>query len=150
MSNLIKNDLFNNPMVTSALKSMSSDQLQRYKELGEEMYSSVNHADSTLLNSLPPPLAESAAYIIEGLKSGLLPTDLDENEINIMEEAYGKNEWYIQYGYTNEDLPVPEEKKIEEGHFGIELVEDPNKELTMEELKTKLKQLSEIVDSKKK
>jgi len=149
MSDLNKNDLFNNPMVDSALKSMSHDQLRRYKELGEEMYSNVNHVDSKILNNLPPPLAESAAYIIEGLKSGLLPIDLDENEINIMEEAYGKNEWYIKFGYTKEDLPVPEEIKIEEGHFGIELVEDPNKELTMEELQAKLLELKEIVDSKK-
>ena len=150
MNDLNKNDLFNNPMVDSALNNMSHDQLRRYKELGEEMYSTVNHVDSTLLNNLPPPLAESAAYIIEGLKSGLLPSDLDENEISIMEEAYGKNKWYTQYGYTKEDLPKPVEKKIESGHFGIELVEDPNKELTMDELQEKLIHLKDIVDSKNK
>ena len=94
----------NNSLVTNALKALSPEQLEQYKKIGEEMYNTVNFEDSKILNNLPPPLAESLAYIKEGLKSGLQPCDLSEGEINILEEGYGK-EWYKHFDFVEEDIP---------------------------------------------
>ena len=97
-------DLFNNSLVKNALASMTSEQIENYKKIGESLYSSCNFKDNELINNLPPPLAESIAYIEEGIKAGLLPSDLSENEIIALESAYGK-EWYVKYGYNVEDIP---------------------------------------------
>ena len=97
-------ELFNNPMVNSALKSMSKEQLENYKKIGEQMYGNVNFEDSTIINSLNPPIAEAIAYIEEGIKSGLLPEDLEEDEVNLLTETYG-DEWYLRYGFTRNQVP---------------------------------------------
>ena len=95
--------LFNNPMVESALKSMSQEELQRYREIGERMYGTVDFKDSQILNNVPPPMYEAGAYISEQLKSGLHPSMMDDDEKRLMEELFGK-EWYTKWGYVEGDL----------------------------------------------
>lgn len=95
--------LFNNPMVESALKSMSPEELQRYKEIGERMYGTIDFEDSKILNNVPPPMYEAGAYISEQLKSGLHPSMMDDDEKRLMEELFGK-EWYTLWGYVEGDL----------------------------------------------
>lgn len=102
-NNQEEDTLWSNPMVRAALKALSPEQLDHYKKIGEEMYNSVNFVDSKIINNLPVPMAEAAAYVVEGLKSGIHPSDLDPNEHLLMTEAYGP-EWYTQFGYTKEDL----------------------------------------------
>jgi len=97
------NSLFDNSMVRSALAAMSTEQKQHYKEIGEKMYDSMNFKDSEVLNAAPPPMAESAAYVIEGLKSGLHPSYLDEDEVALMKELYGEK-WYIKWDATEEEM----------------------------------------------
>jgi hypothetical protein len=97
-------DLFNNPAVNNALKSMTPEQLDEYKRFGESLYGSINFEDSTLVNSMPPPMAESVAYVEEGIKSGLLPEDLTEDEVTLLSGAYGK-EWYLKYGFKEHEVP---------------------------------------------
>jgi len=98
--------LWDNPMVTSALKSMSEEDIAKYKKLGEEMYGKINFEDSTIINNVCAPMAEAVAYVEEGLKSGLHPQDLDENEVCLLIEAYGEK-WYEKYGYTQDEVPEP-------------------------------------------
>lgn len=97
-------DLFNNPLVNNALKAMSPEQLADYKKIGEQLYGSINFEDSKIINNMPPPMAESVAYVEEGIKAGLLPEDLDENEVVLLEQAYGA-EWYLRYGWSKENVP---------------------------------------------
>lgn len=97
-------DLFNNPMVNNALKAMTPEQLEYYKKFGESLYGNVNFEDSTLVNNMPPPLAESVAYIEQGITAGLLAEDLTENEVAILIEAYGEK-WYLKYGFTADQVP---------------------------------------------
>ena len=73
-------DLWNNPMVNNALKAMSKEDLEKYKKIGEQLYGNINFQDSTVINQLTEPVEEAIAYVEEGLKSGLLPEDLEENE----------------------------------------------------------------------
>jgi len=96
-------DLFNNPMIDSALKALSPEDVEKYKKIGEEMYGNMNFVDSEILNNMPAPIAEAVAYISESIKSGLHPSMLDENEIKVLEEAYGEN-WYLKFDYCKEDL----------------------------------------------
>ena len=100
------NDLFNNPMVNNALKDMSPEQLEGYKKFGENLYGNINFQDSKIINNLPPPMAESVAYVEEGLKSGLAPEDLTEDEVALLTQAYGEK-WYLKYGFKKEEVPEP-------------------------------------------
>jgi hypothetical protein len=95
---------------------VSVEQLQKYKQIGESMYNNVDFSNSTILTNL---LAESLSYVRSGLQSGLHPKDLNENELALLEQGYGK-EWYIQFEYTIDDLPEKieqKELKPETGHF---------------------------------
>jgi hypothetical protein len=97
-------DLFNNPMVNNALKALSPEQLKDYKRMGEYMYGNIDFVDNKVINGLDKSLDESAFYIMEGLKSGLLPQDLDENEVHVLTTVYG-NEWYVPLGYSRTEVP---------------------------------------------
>jgi len=97
-------DLFNNSLVNNALKAMTPEQLEEYKKFGENLYGNINFSDNKIINNLAPPMAESVAYVEEGLKSGLMPDDLTEDEVSLIKQAYGK-EWYLKYGFTKEEVP---------------------------------------------
>ena len=99
----MKNTLFNNPMVTSAKKAMTQKDLDRYKRLGESMYTDIDFKSSTITNNIPQPMIDGAIYIESMLKSGLHPSILDDDEKNVMTEVYG-DEWYKKYGYVKEYL----------------------------------------------
>jgi len=99
-------DIWNNPMVNNALKAMSKEDLEKYKKIGEQLYGGVNFEDSTIVNQLMTPADEAVAYIEEGLKSGLLPEDLDENEVILLQQTYGE-EWYKKYGFSREEVSEP-------------------------------------------
>lgn len=98
--------LWNNSMVQSALSSMSYDDLEKYKKIGESMYSSIDFETSSVIdtkNNIPFFLTDAAAYITDMLKSGIHPSDLTDNEKFIMENVFGKD-WYTSYGYVEGDL----------------------------------------------
>jgi hypothetical protein len=97
-------DLFNNPMVNNALKAMTPEQIEEYKKIGEHIYGKINFEDSKIINQLPPPMAESVAYVEEGIKSGLLPGDLTEDEVTLLSNAYGEK-WYERYGFQEHEVP---------------------------------------------
>jgi len=95
--------LFDNPMVDSASKSMSEEQKEHYKKLGEEMYNHIDFEQSKILNNIDNSMKESGRYIYLQIRSGLHPSYLEENEKDIMSEIYGKG-WYKEFGYNEEDL----------------------------------------------
>lgn len=109
MSNPIKNDLFDNPMVTAALKAMSPEDIEKYKKIGESLYGSINFptAGSENSSSGPPDINdamnEALEYIEESIKAGLHPTMLEDNEIAILVDKYGYN-WFEKFGYVEQDL----------------------------------------------
>jgi hypothetical protein len=100
----MNDSLYNNPFVNNALKSMSAEQVKDYRKIGEKLFNSVDFKNNKIINDIPPPTEEVVAYIEEGLKAGLLPQDLDENEINVLCDAYGE-EWYLKYGFSREEVP---------------------------------------------
>ena len=96
-------DLFDNPTVEAMLKKMSPEEVEKYKLIGEELYGNIDFTQSKVLNNIPPPMTEALAYITCGLKSGLLPTDLDGEEIALLEECLGKK-WYEKFGFSESNL----------------------------------------------
>lgn len=96
----------NSSLVNNALKALTPEQREHYKKLGESMYNNVKFEDSKILDNLPPPICESVAYISEGLKSGIHPSDLTTDELAVLKEAYGDHKvWLDMYDYTEDDLP---------------------------------------------
>ena len=98
-----ENDLFNNPMVKSAMDAMPDSEKKRYKIIGEEMYDNINFEDSKILNNFPEPMQEYLVYITEQLKSGIHPSDLENNEKNFLKDTFGEK-WYTRWGYVEDDL----------------------------------------------
>ena len=100
-----KPSLWNNEMVSAAMKSMSPSDIEHYKKLGEGLFKDINFETAKIetKDNLPPFLAHALAYIVESLKSGLHPSMLEEDEIKVLEEIYGKK-WYLKWNYTEEDL----------------------------------------------
>lgn len=97
-----QNTLWDNPMTRSAMKEMSPEELQRYKDIGQSMYGDIDFEASKVLNNIPPPMAEAVAYVEESLKSGLHPSMLEENEVTLLVDVRGDN-WYEKWGYTEDN-----------------------------------------------
>ena len=96
-------DIWNNPMTKNALKALSPEQIENYRKIGEEMYGTVDFQDSKIIKTMTP-MDEAVAYLEEGIKSGLLPGDLEENEVKLLSDTFGE-EWYLRYGFTREEVP---------------------------------------------
>lgn len=112
--------LFNNNMVKSALKSLTPEQLENYKEIGRQMYDTVDFNDSKIIDEIAPPIAESIAYIESGINSGLLPNDMEDEEVEAMIQTFG-DKWYERYGFTKEDIPDYQKNRMK-----LELASSPS------------------------
>ena len=98
-----KNDLFDNPMVRSAMAALSDEEKEKYKTIGEHLYGRINFEDGQSINNMPPSMSEAVEYMENMLLSGLHPSDMDNNDKELMKDAYG-DEWYKKWGYTSNDL----------------------------------------------
>ena len=102
MSTNKKNTLWDNEMINTAKKNMSKEDLERYQKIGESMFKNIDFETSKPLGN-ENFLSESVAYIIEGIKSGLHPSYLTDEEKHILKEYYGEK-WYEKFNYTVSDL----------------------------------------------
>lgn len=89
--------VFSEEKLKEMSRGMSKEDIERYKKQGEHMYSKDYVNDK----SPEDKVMENVAYISEGLKSGLLPCQLDNNELELMRSVYGAT-WYEKYGYHSE------------------------------------------------
>lgn len=92
-------DLFNNPFVKAAKESMSLQQIENFKKMGEKYFSAWDFDKGNPEEILDVAVAE----LSEAIKSGLHPSDLEENDIAILSAKLGKD-WYTRFGYDEEDL----------------------------------------------
>ena len=86
-----QDDLFDNPMIRNVMKQLPAKDLENYKNIGEKLYANIDKISGSECKSenketIPDTVRESLAYIIEGLKSGLLISDLEESEVRLLVE----------------------------------------------------------------
>lgn len=93
-------NMFEDQQLAAPFKNLPKDEQDDYKRQGEHIYSKDYETIDIKAND--DKLMESAAYISEGLKSGLLPSCLDDNEREVMRNVFGKT-WYVRFGYSSED-----------------------------------------------
>ena len=104
----MNNDLYDNPMIRSAKKQLTKEQLEEYKRIGEYMYNNVDYHQndvkaSKIKESNPTDLL---TYAVQALKSGGDPKDLTPQEINMLVSVYG-DKWYEKFGLEEQDVPNP-------------------------------------------
>jgi len=90
--------IFSEEKLKEMSRGISKEDLEKYKKQGEHMYSK-DYENAGLHEN---KIIENVAYISEGLKSGLLPSQLDNNELELMRSVYGAT-WYEKFGYHSEN-----------------------------------------------
>jgi hypothetical protein len=99
-----ENDLFNNPMVDSALAAMSPEDVEKYQKAGEYMHETVDFVNADgKKETAPAAMMNGVMYILDSLRSGQHISTLESNEKRLLKETYG-DEWYSVLGYTKEDV----------------------------------------------
>jgi hypothetical protein len=99
-----KLDIFDNPKFKNVMNKMSPEQIEEYRRMGKEMYEAVNYVNSTILTNQPSQMAgddifnqeensTAIAYVINGIKSGILEQDMTDDEKTFAEQCFGKD-WY--------------------------------------------------------
>ena len=96
------NDLFEGVLAKAAMAALSDEDKEKYRIIGEHLYGRLNFEDGSL-NNLSPEMNEAVAYLESQLNSGLHPSMLQENEKDLLKEAYGE-EWFMRWSYVKEDL----------------------------------------------
>jgi hypothetical protein len=100
-------DPFNNPMIESAKKSMSPEQLAEYKRIGEYMYNNEVYKVSEIGSKIKQPeKADLILYATESLRSGGSPYDLSQEELRALIDVYG-NKWYERFNLEEDEVPKP-------------------------------------------
>jgi DNA-binding ferritin-like protein (Dps family) len=97
-------DLFNNPFFENAKKSLTEEQKEEYKKIGEYMYNKdiYSTAETKIKSDITPD--EILVYAVQALKSGISPKDLTQNELQSLIDTYGKY-WYEKFDLEKEDVP---------------------------------------------
>ena len=90
--NLEDLSLWNDPRWSRVKQSLSKEQLEQYKTIGEQMNGSIDFTNGKSNEiPIPEPAKDSIAYILVGLRSGLEIDDLDEEETKAMDTFVGKD-----------------------------------------------------------
>ena len=95
---MVSYSLFNDEKFKTMFEKLSPEEHENYKKKGEYMYTK----DYAGAGSEADRFMENAAYIKEGLKSGLLPSQLSTSEKEIMVAIYGRL-WYEKFGYSSDN-----------------------------------------------
>jgi hypothetical protein len=96
-------DLFDNPMIRAAKAAMSEEEKEQYRKIGQHMYGNMNFEDPRHRINPDVRMSEALACLESQLRSGLHPSDMEDNEKAIMVDAYGDS-WYEKWGFVKEDL----------------------------------------------
>ena len=96
-------DLFMSPAAVQARSQLPPDLKEKFKEIGKHMYGNTAlFEESSRIPGMPQPMAEAYLHIELGLKSGLKPSDLTEDEVALVKEVKGDG-WEKEYGYGTSD-----------------------------------------------
>jgi hypothetical protein len=85
-----------------ASENMNPQDIEKYKKYGENMYGSIDY-EKTQTHEMNSPVDDCVFYIIEGIKSGLHPSMLEDDEKDLLLKIKG-DKWWEEYGYIKKDL----------------------------------------------
>lgn len=115
--------VFNNQYADLALQKMTPEQRLVYEQAGNKMYGNYSYETAGLQGIGDKPetekkapdedimgetLTEATAYILEAIKAGMHPYDLEQNEKDTLRLQLGAL-WMEPYGYRLEDVEQPPE-----------------------------------------
>ena len=90
--------VFDNPQAARALAGMSQDDQEFYKNMGKQIYDTINFEIVTEgSDGKEVSLEEVAANVRSALKSGLQIEDLDEGELAAMRTFYNGESWREEF-----------------------------------------------------
>ena len=90
-------DLFKDVGIASIISKMPAHQRKMGQKKGEYLYST----DYEKITGESKKYIDTLTFIHEGMKSGLRPSQLDPDELTLMQKNYGET-WYETYGYATE------------------------------------------------
>ena len=96
-------DLFEGQLAKAALAALSDEDKERYKKIGEELYGTIDFESNQSKSTMGNDMLEALACIELQLNSGLHPSDLENNEKELLKDAYG-DEWFKKWNYELADL----------------------------------------------
>lgn len=85
---------------------VDKDTEEQYKKFGENFFETVDVECCKPKNVPIPPTEQLIIRAIEGLKSGLHPSSLSQQEIQELYDRYG-NFWWKELGFSEEEVPKP-------------------------------------------
>ena len=94
--------LWNDKRWKTARNNMTTEQADQYKVLGEQFHGSIDYVTGGNTGvPIPEPTQDSIDYILLGLRSGLNPDDLTQDEQEYLEMVKGEN-WRTVLGFCQE------------------------------------------------
>lgn len=90
-------DLFKDEGIQRIVSQIPKEQLKHGQKKGEYIYS----VDYDKITGESKNYIDPLTFIHEGMKSGLRPSQLEADEIELMRKTSG-NKWYEVYGYSSE------------------------------------------------
>jgi len=95
------------PLVEIARKSLSPEQAEEYKRIGEHMYNTETYKIKEIGSQVRIAKDEELViYATEALKSGGDPLDLSDEELRALEKVYG-NTWYTRFDLKENEIRLP-------------------------------------------
>lgn len=91
-----------NDFESLAIHKMTADEKRQYRELGKQMFGSLNFKGREIIDENDDP-DEVRAFVVRQLDDGIHPSIMEEGEVKVMESNYGVN-WYEKWGYVEGDL----------------------------------------------
>lgn len=100
-------NLFNNPMIDAAVKSIDPEVIEEYQNVGKYMYSTTDFEKSLpKVKDIEHETSKGVFYVTEALKAGIHPQELSGEEIQLMYDIYGPK-WYEAYDWDKSEVPEP-------------------------------------------
>jgi len=101
--------LWNDERWKTAKDNMTSEQFKQYQVLGEQFHGSIDYVTGGNTGvPIPEPTQDSIDYILLGLRSGLSPDDLTQDEQEYLKMVKGEN--WRTLGFSQEKTDQDSQK----------------------------------------
>ena len=96
-----KGSVFEDPSIKKTFDSLSDEEKEKYKKIGEQVHS----VDYEKISKYGVEYDNALAYIVMSLNSGLHPSYLNNDNKTILKTEFG-DKWFEKFGYEVKDLYI--------------------------------------------